>query len=268
MKLSTSKVPTVERTVREENTIWAGWVELTEGTEATEQDNQDTHDEAVVAEVRLEGSLVCQRVAVDAVALETLVPPDGGVQDAGPRDHAGDGGHVGEVTEHGTGLAASAGQEREQREGGADQHADPGQAVLARLADEAGGLATVVQSEQGTRRDVHVGHAGGPGRGKQGGVDDGRQNLDAGLLEGDDEGRLGGRGAQVQRRVTGRHQQADDECGAQVEQQETDPDVLDGAGHRLAGVGGLGRGDGRHLRSNEGEGGADQTAEETQEAAP
>lgn len=120
---------------------------------------------------------------------------------------------------------------------------------------------------QRTRRNEQVSAGRGPGTRQQRGVDDGRQDGDPRLLDGDDKGALGGGGRQVERRVGRGDQQADDEGAAEVEDDEPEPDALDSLGHRATRVRRLGRGDGGDLGADEGEGGVHHDAEEGQEAA-
>lgn len=115
---------------------------------------------------------------------------------------------------------------------------------------------------KGTRGDEELGTGGRPGTREQRGIDNGGEDGDAGLLDGNDEGTLGGGGAEVQRGIGGRHEQADDEGTADVKDDESEPDALDGLGHGASGVGSLGGGDSSDLGTDEGEGGVDHDAEE------
>lgn len=77
------------------------------------------------------------------------------------------------------------------------------------------------------RAGVEIGRRGGPGGGQQAGVDHGRQALDTGILDGNDEGRLGGARGEDEIRVVRRDEEADDGGTADVEQEDTDVDALD-----------------------------------------
>lgn len=118
-----------------------------------------------------------------------------------------------------------------------------------------------------TSRNEQISARSGPSTGQQGGVDDGRQDGNTSLLDGDDKGRLGGGGSQVERTVRGGDKQADDEGAANVEDDEPEPDALDSLGHRASRVGCLGGGNGRHFGADKGKGGVDHDAEEGEEAA-
>lgn len=62
-----------------------------------------------------------------------------------------------------------------------------------------------------------VGVARAPGTTEQHGVDDSGQGGNAGVLDGDNKGRLGGGRSEVQRGVSRRDKQADEERGGDVD---------------------------------------------------
>ena len=62
-----------------------------------------------------------------------------------------------------------------------------------------------------------VGVARTPSTAEQHGVDDPWQGGDTGILDGDDKGRLGGGRSKVQRGVSRRNKQADEERGGDVD---------------------------------------------------
>lgn len=157
--------------------------------------------------------------------------------------------------------------ERQQRERRAQRHGHVGQTILGRPREDLGGQAPDGETVERPRGDEEIGTRRGPGTAEEGGVDDGGEDGDAGLLDSDDEGALGSRRVEVQRRVAGRDQEADDEGAADVEDDQAEPHALDSLGDSAPGVGGLGGGDGGDLGAYEGEGGVDQDAEEPEEAA-
>ncbi|EKC98097.1 hypothetical protein A1Q2_07643 [Trichosporon asahii var. asahii CBS 8904] len=146
--------------------------------EAREHNDDDGHDEPIPAQVRLQGSAIRQRGAVDALPLESFVKPDARVQDDGPGQHAAHGAHVGKVSERGASRRVVRGSKEGQRcEHGANADADPRQTVrLARLAEilveEAGRDAAHVESIQRATGDVEVADRRAPRTSQEGGVHD------------------------------------------------------------------------------------------------
>lgn len=78
-------------------------------------------------------------------------------------------------------------------------------------------------------------------------TDDVRQNLDTRTRNGNDERRSSGVGGGAKARVIGGGVEADDEDTEDVEDENADVDLLNGAGDRATRVLGLGGGDGDDL---------------------
>lgn len=101
------------------------------------------------------------------------------------------------------------------------------------------------------------------------GVHDAGEDGGADALDGEDKGArrcVDGAGAAEQARVVVRHEQADEEEGDNVEDGDAPEDLLDGAGQRLARVGGLGGGEADELGADKGKGRRDEHAAEALEA--
>ena len=113
--------------------------------ESSKDDNDQAYGQTVVAQVRLERSLVGQGVSVDPASSDALVPSDGGEEDSRPAYHPAHGSHIGDcqamsreradeqgltVTENLSGaLVLARRQEAQQAERRTNQHADPRQPV-------------------------------------------------------------------------------------------------------------------------------------------
>jgi hypothetical protein len=131
-------------------------------------------------------------------------------------------GETGKVVEHGTGVALQA-HVGERAERSAEDERGPGNTVLSRLGKDLGRLSVESQSVQGSGRGVEIGRSRGPGRGEETGVDDRRQRLDTGSLDGDDEGRARGvRGSETETLEVGRDEETDDQDTTDVEDQDSD----------------------------------------------
>ncbi len=150
----------------------------------------------------------------------------------------------------------------EQAENQLDRHTPQRPALLVNVGQEPGGHALLGESLHGAGRaeSARVGNAD-DGHGDDG-VHDGREHLDAGILDGQDEGRRLGVGARrvQQPVVVGRQDQADDEEVDNVEEGDAPKHLLGGRRDGLARVGALGGGQADHLGAAEREGGNDEDA--------
>jgi hypothetical protein len=100
---------------------------------------------------------------------------------------------------------------RKQPKKGGHNNTRPRQPSLCRLCEKLGSTARQRHTVQRAGRRVDIGTSGGPGGGEEAGVDDGREDLDSGRVDGDDEWGRGGRAVgEVQPGVVGGHEHAND----------------------------------------------------------
>jgi hypothetical protein len=150
-------------------------------------------------------------------------------------------GDVTEPVERLGGAAGAAVEEREERERSGDGDAVDGHTGLGDLAEERRGLALLREHVERAGRRVHVLVARRERGGEDDGVDDMREDPDAGGGHEDDERRLRGRAARAgdgreQVRILLGHAHADDEEREDVEEHDPVEDRADGRAHRHAGV--------------------------------
>lgn len=223
-----------------------------ERRETHEADNQRRHDN-VPRRVRLERRAERQSPAVDTLGLKTRIPPRVREPDTEPSHQPRNGGHVREPAEH----LVRAGVDthvRQPAEQGADRERHVRQPGARRACEYPRGVARNREAVERTGGGVQVRGGGGPGGGEERGVDDGGETLDACLADGNDEGRGEGGGLGAEVGVVRGHEEADDECADDVEEQDTDVDLLDCAGDVATRVLGLTGSNGDDFSADEGEG--------------
>lgn len=139
------------------------------------------------------------------------------------------GSEVGEPTKDlvGTDRETHVGESREAR---GDDEGDPGKTVSGDLGEDLGKVTVEGDTVKGSGRGVEIGRGGGPGGGDKTGVDQTGKTLDAGSLDGQDEGRGGSVAGGTEMLVVGSGDETDDECAEDVEETNSDPDLLDGSG--------------------------------------
>ena len=130
-------------------------------------------------------------------------------------------------------------------------------------------MALLCKGSEGTGRTVNGGVTDGQNGNHDNDVHDRGQTLDAGVLNGNDEGRCVG----ISRRATGDetlgvvgNEEANQGKGYHVEEGNTPEHLLDSTGERLAGVGSLSGGQANQLCTGEGEGSIDEDTAKTLEA--
>lgn len=145
------------------------------------------------------------------------------------------GSHVGQVAKD---LVGSDGESHvgEATETGGDDDGEPGKTVLGSSGEDLGEIAVESDTVESPTGGVEIGRGGGPGRGDETGVDDGREDLDTGFGDGDDEGRGGGVRGSSESLVVGSDDETDHECSEDVEDEDSDVDSLDGSGKVSSGV--------------------------------
>jgi hypothetical protein len=127
-------------------------------------------------------------------------------------------------------------------------------------------LSVESKTVESSGRGKEIGGSGGPGRGEETGVDDGWKSGDTGLSDSNDEG--GSEGVsrvELETSLVGWNENTNDEGTTEVEDQDSDVNLLDGRWEGLSGVSGLGGGDSDNLGTNVGEGGLGQDGPETEE---
>lgn len=211
-------------------------------------------------------SKLVQRVAL---SLPALAEADVGEADGHPGEdgrQTGDGKHPGKslVLNHGVG-----GEESKETEDGGEADADHGTALAVNVGEDPGSLALLGKSSKSTGRTVDRGVTNRQDSNHDDNVHDGRQHVNASVLDGNDEGRGGGIGRRVtiqETRVVVRDKQTNDGKGNDVEEGDTPEDLLDSGGQGLARVGSLSSGETDQLGTGESEGGSDENAAKTLEA--
>lgn len=156
--------------------------------------------------------------------------------DAPPSEETSSSCHVGEVSEHSAGAALQrhVGQSTEKS---AENNRDPWKTVFGTLGEDFRCSAGKSQTVQSSGRSVQVGGSSGPRGCQETSVDDGRQGLDSGSLDGDDEGRTGGvLASQTEVRVVRWNEKTDNECTQDVEEQDSNVNSLDRSGQVAPGV--------------------------------
>lgn len=178
---------------------------------------------------------------------------------------AGNGHHPGK----GDSLLVRGSQEAKQADGGGNADRPERTTLAVNVGQEAGSLALLGESSEGTGRTVDGGVTDGQHGNHDNDVHDGGKALDTGVLNGNDEGRCVGIG----RRATGDEtlgvewdEEANQGKGDHVEEGNTPEHLLDSTGERLAGVGSLGSGQTNQLGTGEGKGSIDEDAAKTLEA--
>lgn len=155
-----------------------------------------------------------------------------------------------EVTEDDTGSLSDThvGEEREQR---GDSEGDVRESLLGGSGKDLGQVTVEGDTVQSSGRGVEIGGGGGPGGGDETGVDERGQSLDSGGLDGNHEGRGLGVVGGSELGVVGRDDDADDEGSHDVEEEDSEVDLLDRLWQVSSRVHGLSGGDGDNLGSDE-----------------
>lgn len=203
-----------------------------------------------------------------ALDLPGVAEADVGETDGAPDEEVGEAGQGQEPVEDVV-LVAGLADEGEEAEEELDDDAEDGAALEVDVGEELGGHAALGEGLHGARgaEGARVGDAD-DGDGDDD-VEDGRQDLDAGELHGDDEGRVlcvGALGVE-QVRVVRRHDQADEEDEEDVEEGDAPEDLLGGLRDRLARVRRLGGRQPDELGAAKGEGRHDEDGAEAGKAA-
>lgn len=158
--------------------------------------------------------------------------------------------------------------EGQQTEGELDDDAIEGTALGVDVSEEPGSHAALGHGLHGAGRSKGAGVCDTENGDGDDSVEDGGEDLDAGVLDGKHEGRglgVGTAGAQQAGVVRG-EDEAEDEEVDDVEEGNSEEDLLASLGDGLAGVGGLGGGEANHLSTTEGEGGNNKDGAESSEA--
>lgn len=238
--------------------------------EAVEEDDDREEHQRDPGEVRLEGGLEDEGVAVNTLGLESSVEANVRNADGNPGEEGGNGGQVLEPGEDGVG-AGRAGHVGEETDRGGDGNAPVGDTSLGTPEEEARSLTVLGQSVQVTGTSVQEGVGGGGSGGQDDGVNDRGKSRDTSALNGDDPRRGGSTGSTAvdgaeKTLVVVRDQDTDGERTEDVEEENTPEDTLDGLGDVATGISGLTSSDGNHLNTAVRESSVDEGGEETKEA--
>lgn len=150
-----------------------------------------------------------------------------------------------------------------------DSDTDHGATTTINVREDTGSLTLLGESGEGTRGAVDGRVTDGQDSNHDNNVHDAGENLDTGILNGNDERRCRGistRRAAEKARLGVGNQQSDEGEGDDVEEEDTPEDLFDGGGQRLARVCGFGGSKTDQLSTGEGEGGGDEHAAKTLEA--
>ena len=123
-------------------------VAVDENVKAVEEDNDDEEAERAPGQVRLEGALHHQRVAVDALRLQRLVEAQVAHADRAPREQTGNRRQVLEPVERRCRTTRARRQVRQKTDGGRGRHSVVGHTTLGAGQKDGGRLAVLGQGVQ------------------------------------------------------------------------------------------------------------------------
>lgn len=233
------------------------------------QQTEDVEGQADVASSDTEGGLVRNEVEGQSLSLPSSAHADVSQADGGPDQDEGKTSEGEEPSEDVTALGREANVSQETK-GKLDDDAPERAALLVDVGEELGGHVALGHGLHAAGRAVgaRVGDAkNGDG---DDGVEDGGQDLDLGVLDGEDEG--GGLGVGTagthQALIVGADDQAKNEQVDDVKDGNSPEDLLAGSGNGLAGVDRLSSSETDELSATKGESGDDEDTAETVEAIP
>ncbi|KFY93054.1 hypothetical protein V498_04587 [Pseudogymnoascus sp. VKM F-4517 (FW-2822)] len=204
--------------------------------EALCQADQNVEEQPIPRVKWLPRRAVRESVARHALHLQRTHETDVRRSDAGPRDETRDGADVEEPLEHGR----RAGGEVEEGEEAEERGEDDGvvRDTAGRGArEEPRSRAVVCEPNENTGAGVDVGICGGENDEEEDGVDEAWEDLDAGQVGRNDEGRRGRvRGVRHEALVGVGNQQADEEDGEYEEEEDTPEGLADRGWYVLARV--------------------------------
>lgn len=239
-----------------------------EDSETGEQEHENEEDDTKVGKVGLEGGGVREGVARNAMVLEAVVESSIGAKNDDPRNDNADGANGIQVVEGLLGTSRAARQVGKGTEDGGHDERPDRQTCFGTLAKEARCLVLESKCVERPGRGVEVRVGSRPCNNDQYSVDDVRQDPDACVGDGQDEGRGAGIAASVEEtRVVVGDDEADHEDGQDIEEKDTPEDALDGLGDVLARVLDLTDSNTNDFGTSEGEGRLDKDVPEGEEAA-
>lgn len=232
--------------------------------------NQDAEEQSNVGSNQTERSDIGHLVLGNALSTTSADEENVRYQKRDPGQETKNGGKVDKVAENNLGVICGV-HEGGAAEQGRDTQSWNGHTSLVSPAEDLGSVALLGETVKGTGSNVQIRVGGTEGEEEDTGVQDGREVLDAGDLDGDNK-RRGGRtsGCAVSEGellgvVGDKH--AEEEDGQAVEEQDPVEGELDGAGNGLARVLRLTDGHTNQLGTKVGEDGVDQGAPKTVEFA-
>lgn len=242
-----------------------------DGVETVEEDDQAEEDEAEPGEVRLEGGLENEGIAINALRTKGLVELDIGNANRAPGEDGADGSQVLEPRECLTGACGSGREVGEEADDCSEGDAPVRHARLGAAKQEPWRLPVLGQGEKHSRSGIQerVGRRGG--RGQDHGVDDRWQGWDTGTVDGDNPWGLSstgssGRNSVQEVGVIVRDEHANGKCTKDVEEKDTPEDTSDGLWDVAARILSLSGSDCHHLNSSIRESSIDKGGPQTQEA--
>ncbi|CAG9989383.1 unnamed protein product [Clonostachys byssicola] len=230
-------------------------------------EGNDGEEDTDVASNNTVGALEGNELGRDALDLEGSAHANMGQADGSPDQQVGETSESQEPAEDITALAGLA-NEGQETECELDENAPEGTTLGVDVGEEPGGHTALGHGLHGAGRSEGAGVGDTEDGDGDDGVEDGGEDLDASVLDGKDEGGglgVGTAGAQQTGVVRG-EDEAEDEEVDDVEQGNSEEDLLASLGDGLAGSGRLSSGETNHLSTTEGEGGNDEDGAESSEA--
>lgn len=210
-------------------------VALCEGNDAAEGESE-------VGACGAQGGLVYEVGIGDVLGFSGAHKVDVGDEQGDPGEETEDGDQIHKVFEDGLGVAGDVHVGKAGEAGGDDEGVD-GDAAAVGAGEDGGGFALAREPVDGTSGDVEVRVGGGEDEEEDAAVEDVGEDLDAGQLDGDDEGRgscgAGFPGREDQALGVVGDQGADEQNADHVEEEDPVEGEFDGARDRLARVLGL-----------------------------
>jgi hypothetical protein len=218
--------------------------------------SNNVEEDAEIAAPNTEGSLVRNKVEIDALGLETRSHTGVSEADGAPNEEESKTGQSQKPVKDGTALLGLS-DISQQTESKLNDDTVDGTTLAINVVQELGGMATHGHSLHGTggTKGTRVGD-GQDGDGDDG-VEDGGQNLDACILNGEDERRglcVGARSTEETLIIRTENGSNDEEVD-DVEESNTPKDLLGSSGDRLSGVSSLSGGEANHFSTTKGKGG-------------
>jgi len=222
---------------------------------------EETDPGADDAGLRLEGQLIKSV----ALSLPSLAESDVGEADTAPCED-GTETRKGQHPVESVGLLARTSKESEKSENGSNADGNYGTTLTVNVSENLGGLTLVGECGKSTRGTVNRGVSDRQNSNQNHSVHDRRKPIDAGVLDGNNEGTglgISTTGAIDQTWIAGRNKKADEGKRDQIEEEDSPEDLLDGSRQRFARVLCFGGSKTDELSSGKGKGSSNEHTAET-----